>query len=61
MKLAGGGERKMPDALHAGYKFFREAVEAFPFWKDDMKPKLETVFSRYVGTHANIDLKPTLK
>jgi hypothetical protein len=58
MKLAGGGERKMPDALHAGYKFFREAVEAFPFWKDDMKPRLETVFSRYVGTHAKIDLKP---
>jgi ABC-type branched-subunit amino acid transport system ATPase component len=57
MKVA-GGERKMPDALHAGYKFFREAVEAFPFWKDDMKPKLETVFSRYVGTHATIDLKP---
>jgi hypothetical protein len=58
MKFAGGGERKMPDALHAGYKFFREAVEAFPFWKDDMKPKPETVFSGYVGTHAHIDLKP---
>ena len=48
----------MPDALEAGYRFFRQATEVFPFWKDDLKPKLETVFGRYVGVHANIDLKP---
>jgi len=58
IKLANGGERKMPDALNAGYRFFREAVEAYPFWKDEMKPQLERVFSRYVGAHAKFDLKP---
>jgi ABC-type cobalamin transport system ATPase subunit len=58
IKLPGGVERKMPEALQAGYRFFRQATEAFPFWKDDLKPKLETVFGRYVGTHAKIDLKP---
>ncbi|PZR90478.1 MAG: hypothetical protein DLM68_04645 [Hyphomicrobiales bacterium] len=40
LDLAGGGKKKMPGTLNAAHNFFREAVEAFPFWKDDMKPKL---------------------
>jgi ABC-type hemin transport system ATPase subunit len=52
------GDRPMPATLHKAYSFFQEAVEAFPFWKDDMKPRLERVFGRYVGSHAAIDLKP---
>lgn len=52
------GDRKMPETLHRAHAFFREAVEAFPFWKGDMKPRLESVFGRYVGSHAAIDLKP---
>jgi ABC-type sulfate/molybdate transport systems ATPase subunit len=52
------GVRKMPATLHRAHRFFRDAVEAFPFWKDVMKPRLEAVFSRYVGTHAKIDLRP---
>jgi predicted ATPase len=52
------GDRHMPATLQKAYDFFQEAVAAFPFWKDDMKPTLEGVFSRYVGTHATIDLKP---
>jgi hypothetical protein len=58
MKAADGVERPMPKTLHSAHNFFRQAVEAFPFWRDDMKPKLETVFSRYVGAQAKIDLRP---
>ncbi len=54
-----GGQRKMPDALHAAYGFFRRAVNDFPFWKKEMKPKLEEIFGRYVGAPAQIDLKPS--
>jgi AAA domain, putative AbiEii toxin, Type IV TA system/Overcoming lysogenization defect protein-like, TOPRIM domain len=52
------GSRPMPATLHKAYAFFQEAVEAFPFWKDDMKPRLERVFGRYVGSQAAIDLRP---
>jgi predicted ATPase len=52
------GERQMPATLRKAYDFFQEAVAAFPFWKDNMKPKLERTFGRYVGKHAAIDLKP---
>jgi ABC-type hemin transport system ATPase subunit len=55
---ADGQARPMPKAIRNAYGFFHGSVEAFPFWKDDMKPKLEKVFSKYVGRHAKIDLKP---
>jgi predicted ATP-dependent endonuclease of OLD family len=48
----------MPETLYKAYRFFQDAVAAFPFWKDEMKPHLERVFGRYVGSHATIDLKP---
>lgn len=54
-----GGQREMPASLQNAYGFFRRAVEAFPFWVDDMKPTLERIFGRYVGSHAQIDLKPS--
>lgn len=54
-----GGQRQMPDALQSAYGFFRRAVENFPFWTKDMKPTLERIFARYVGSHAQIDLKPS--
>lgn len=53
-------QRQMPKAMQDGHQFFRRVVEAFPFWKDDMKPKLETVFSRYVGSQAQVDLRPDI-
>lgn len=52
------GDRQMPETLKKAHGFFREAVEAFPFWKNDMKPRLERVFGNYVGSHATIDLRP---
>jgi len=58
LESADGRDRQMPATLRKAHAFFQEAVEAFPFWKQDMKPRLERVFGRYVGTQAAIDLKP---
>ena len=55
---SGAGEiRPMPATLENGYRFFQQIVQAFPFWKDEMKPDLERIFGRYVGGNAKIDLK----
>lgn len=53
-----GKTSAMPDTLYKAHEFFREAVEKFPFWRDDMKPKLEEAISRYVGSQAKVDLRP---
>jgi len=58
MEGSDGTKREMPATLERAHDFFRKAVQAFPFWKDDMKPRLENIFSRYVGSHAKIDLRP---
>lgn len=60
-KPADGAEREMPATIVKAHDFLRRAVEAFPFWKGDMKPRLESIFERYVGTHAKIDLKPDVQ
>lgn len=51
----------MPATLHRAHEFFQQSVEAFPFWENDMKPKLEATFKRYVGSNAKIELKPDIK
>ncbi|MCB1500499.1 MAG: AAA family ATPase [Bauldia sp.] len=56
-----GKNRPMPETLYRAYEFFREAVEKFPFWREDMKPKLEEVIARYVGTQAQVDLRPDVQ
>lgn len=61
MELDNGDKRAMPDTLKNAYAFFQKTVEAFPFWKDDMKPKLEKTFQRYVGSQAKIDLRPDVQ
>ena len=53
-----GTTRPMPNAVTAAYKFFQNSTAELPFWKDDMKPRLERVIGKYVGTHAKMDLKP---
>ena len=57
----GGKARQMPQQLDALHKFFRTAVTEFPFWKDDLKPKLEETLSRYVGRDASMGLYPTIQ
>jgi hypothetical protein len=56
----GGHDREMPAAIGQAHTFLQRAVEAFPFWVDDMKPRLERIFGNYVGTHSKIDLKPDI-
>ncbi|WP_186456973.1 ATP-dependent nuclease [Sphingomonas suaedae] len=56
-----GKKTQMPDTLHKAHAFFREAVEKFPFWRDDMKPKLEEAIARYVGSKAKVDLRPDVQ
>lgn len=56
-----GKERQMPDTLYKVHKFFQEVVKEFPFWKDDLKPKLEESISRYLGKHAIMELRPTIE
>jgi ABC-type thiamine transport system ATPase subunit len=57
MTTHAGEKREMPATLENGYRFFQQAVAAFPFWKDIMKPDLEKTFGRYIGGQARIDLK----
>jgi hypothetical protein len=56
-----GQKRKMPDTLIRAHAFFKETVTAFPFWKDDLRPKLEKTLSMYLGGQASIDLKPDIQ
>jgi ABC-type multidrug transport system ATPase subunit len=52
-----GKKLGMPDSLHKAHEFFAGAMHDFPFWRDDMKPKLESTLSLYVGRQARFDLK----
>jgi ABC-type polar amino acid transport system ATPase subunit len=55
-----GKKHPMPEALHKVHEFFASAMHEFPFWRDDMKPKLEETLSLYVGRQARFDLKPDI-
>jgi hypothetical protein len=56
-----GRKRQMPDTLVNAHAFFKETVAAFPFWKDDLRPKLEKTLSAYVGGQASLDLRPNIQ
>jgi predicted ATP-dependent endonuclease of OLD family len=58
---ADGKKRQMPQSIGKAHEFLRSAVEAFPFWKDDLKPRLEGIFERYIGSHAKIELRPDIQ
>jgi hypothetical protein len=53
-----GKKHSMPDSLHKVHEFLSGALHEFPFWCDDMKPKLEQTLSHYVGRQAHFDLRP---
>jgi predicted ATP-dependent endonuclease of OLD family len=57
----GGKPAKMPDGVARVHAFLSAAVETFPFWKDDLRPKLSDTLSSYVGRHTQIELKPTIQ
>ena len=54
----GGKSSPMPATMHKAHEFFKHALEEFPLWKDDMKPHLEEVIGRYVGTQAKVEIRP---
>jgi len=56
-----GKARPMPDTLVKAHSFFRDSVEAFPFWQDDLKPKLQETLSQYVGAQARFALRPDVQ
>lgn len=56
-----GKARDMPAAIGKAHAFLTAALQCFPFWKDDMRPKLEQTLSTYVGRHARMELAPALE
>jgi putative ATP-dependent endonuclease of the OLD family len=56
-----GKPRKMPETMLKTHELFRHAVEAFPFWQKDLKPRLEDTLSRYVGGQARFALRPDVQ
>lgn len=56
-----GTTRRMPETLHRVYDFYRASVTAFPFWKDDLRPKLEEKLSEYLGRQGRIHLQPMVQ
>jgi predicted ATPase len=57
----GGKAHAMPGAVERAHAFFRGAVSEFPFWKDDLKPRLQSTLSDYIGRQASMELRPDLK
>jgi ABC-type hemin transport system ATPase subunit len=57
----GGKAHPMPQALIDAHDFFRGAVAEFPFWKEDLRPRLEAALSDYVGAQASFDLRPEVQ
>jgi len=55
-----GKKQVMPETIHKVHEFFSRAMQEFPFWRDDMKPKLQETLSLYVGRQALFDLKPDI-
>jgi ABC-type cobalamin transport system ATPase subunit len=56
-----GKSRKMPKTIELLHRFLRDAVTEFPFWKEDLGPKLQEALSRYVGRQAAISLRPDIQ
>lgn len=56
-----GKSWRMPATMLKAYRFFRGAVEGFPFWHRDLKPKLQDTLSRYVGAQARFALRPDVQ
>lgn len=54
-------KRKMPSTMEKVHSFFRSAVESFPLWKDDIKPKLELTLTKYIGREAHLSLHPKIQ
>jgi energy-coupling factor transporter ATP-binding protein EcfA2 len=56
-----GKSRKMPDTMQAAHRFLVAAVQEFPFWKDDLRPRLQDTLSKYLGRQARMELRPAIE
>ncbi|MEX2374320.1 MAG: AAA family ATPase [Dehalococcoidia bacterium] len=61
LEVEGGGTRAMPSALERVHGFLQDAVSKFPFWTQDLKPRLEETLGRYVGRQAHMELRPAVE
>jgi len=55
-----GRPRSMPSGIRNAHQFLSDAVKEFPFWKDDMRPKLEKALGEYLGARSSFALTPDL-
>jgi putative ATP-dependent endonuclease of the OLD family len=55
-----GRDWPMPEKLVAAHDFLRASVDAFPFWKKVLRPRLEKIFAEYVGSQTGFDLRPSI-
>lgn len=51
----------MPATMEAAHRFLVAAVQEFPFWKDDLRPKLQDTLSKYLGRQARMELRPAIE
>ena len=51
----------MPATVGKMHEFFQAAVADFPFWEDDLKPKLESALGDYIGRQAQVALQPDIQ
>jgi ABC-type cobalamin transport system ATPase subunit len=56
-----GNQVVMPERIKSVHAFLSTAVEHFPFWKDQVRPKLSATLTSYVGRHTRIELKPKIQ
>jgi hypothetical protein len=47
--------------MESVHEFFSQAVQQFPFWKDDLRPRLETSLGKYLGRAASVGLRPSIQ
>jgi len=56
-----GQKCPMPEKLQKAHEFFEAAVVSFPFWKDDLAPKLQKTLTEYVGRDTKMDIRPDIQ
>jgi hypothetical protein len=50
----------MPDTMVRAHGFFSQAAGQFPFWVDDLRPRMARTLAQYIGTAPRVDLRPAV-
>lgn len=56
-----GKTRSMPSSMEAAHRFAVEAVAAFPFWRDELKPRLDAALTSYLGRQSRLSLQISIQ